>query len=121
MVAGIGLKKLAQVVRAYPTQAEAIRMAADNYNETRLTPLRRRLHHERHLRRQRAVLRPYWFLRGVPHQHELQGARRDLHEQRVHLRRWSLHLPRFWRWRPSGRRSTASRRVYARVTFHRSA
>jgi pyruvate/2-oxoglutarate dehydrogenase complex dihydrolipoamide dehydrogenase (E3) component len=43
MVAGIGLKKLAQVVRAYPTQAEAIRMAADNYNETRLTPARRRL------------------------------------------------------------------------------
>ena len=43
MVAGIGLKKLALVVRAYPTQAEAIRMAADNYNESRLTPLRRRL------------------------------------------------------------------------------
>jgi pyruvate/2-oxoglutarate dehydrogenase complex dihydrolipoamide dehydrogenase (E3) component len=43
MVAGIGLKKLAQVVRAYPTQAEAIRMAADHYNETRLTPLHRRL------------------------------------------------------------------------------
>jgi pyruvate/2-oxoglutarate dehydrogenase complex dihydrolipoamide dehydrogenase (E3) component len=43
MVAGIGLKKLAQVMRAYPTQAEAIRMAADNYNESRLTPLRRRM------------------------------------------------------------------------------
>jgi pyruvate/2-oxoglutarate dehydrogenase complex dihydrolipoamide dehydrogenase (E3) component len=43
MAAGIGLQKLARVVRAYPTQAEAIRMAADNYNETRLTPLRRRL------------------------------------------------------------------------------
>jgi pyruvate/2-oxoglutarate dehydrogenase complex dihydrolipoamide dehydrogenase (E3) component len=41
MVAGIGLQKLAQVVRAYPTQAEAIRMAAEHYNETRLTPLRR--------------------------------------------------------------------------------
>jgi pyruvate/2-oxoglutarate dehydrogenase complex dihydrolipoamide dehydrogenase (E3) component len=43
MVAGIGLKQLAHVVRAYPTQAEAVRKAADNYNETRLTPLRRRL------------------------------------------------------------------------------
>jgi pyruvate/2-oxoglutarate dehydrogenase complex dihydrolipoamide dehydrogenase (E3) component len=43
MVAGIGLKKLARVVRAYPTQAEAVRMAADNYNETRLTPLHCRL------------------------------------------------------------------------------
>jgi pyruvate/2-oxoglutarate dehydrogenase complex dihydrolipoamide dehydrogenase (E3) component len=43
MVAGIGLKKLSRVVRAYPTQAEAVRMAADNYNQTRLTPLHRRL------------------------------------------------------------------------------
>jgi pyruvate/2-oxoglutarate dehydrogenase complex dihydrolipoamide dehydrogenase (E3) component len=43
MAAGIGLRKLAQVMRAYPTQAEAIRMAADNYNESRLTPVRRRL------------------------------------------------------------------------------
>jgi pyruvate/2-oxoglutarate dehydrogenase complex dihydrolipoamide dehydrogenase (E3) component len=39
MVAGIGLRKLARVMRAYPTQAEAIRMAADNYNDTRITPL----------------------------------------------------------------------------------
>ncbi len=43
MVAGIGLRKLARVMRAYPTQAEAIRMAADHYEATRLTPLRRRL------------------------------------------------------------------------------
>jgi pyruvate/2-oxoglutarate dehydrogenase complex dihydrolipoamide dehydrogenase (E3) component len=43
MVAGIGLKKLARVVRAYPTQAEAVSMAADNYNETRLTAWHRRL------------------------------------------------------------------------------
>jgi pyruvate/2-oxoglutarate dehydrogenase complex dihydrolipoamide dehydrogenase (E3) component len=41
--AGIGLKQIARVVRAYPTQAEAVRMAADHYNETRLTPLHRRL------------------------------------------------------------------------------
>lgn len=41
MAAGIGLRKLARVIRAYPTQAEAIGMAADNYNKTRLTPARR--------------------------------------------------------------------------------
>lgn len=41
MVAGIGLRQLARVMRAYPTQAEAIRMAADHYEATRLTPLRR--------------------------------------------------------------------------------
>jgi pyruvate/2-oxoglutarate dehydrogenase complex dihydrolipoamide dehydrogenase (E3) component len=41
VAAGIGLRKLAQVVRAYPTQAEAIGIAADNYNKTRLTPARR--------------------------------------------------------------------------------
>jgi pyruvate/2-oxoglutarate dehydrogenase complex dihydrolipoamide dehydrogenase (E3) component len=46
MVAGIGLRKLAQVMRAYPTQAEAIRMAADNYNDTRLTPMRRWVVHK---------------------------------------------------------------------------
>jgi pyruvate/2-oxoglutarate dehydrogenase complex dihydrolipoamide dehydrogenase (E3) component len=40
VAAGIGLRKLAQVVRAYPTQAEAIGIAADNYNKTRLTPAR---------------------------------------------------------------------------------
>ena len=38
MVAGIGLRKLSQVIHAYPTQAEAIRMAADAYNRTRYTP-----------------------------------------------------------------------------------
>jgi pyruvate/2-oxoglutarate dehydrogenase complex dihydrolipoamide dehydrogenase (E3) component len=38
MVAGIGLRTLAQVIHAYPTQAEAIRKAADAYNRTRLTP-----------------------------------------------------------------------------------
>jgi len=48
MVAGIGLRTLARVLHAYPTQAEAIRLAADAYNRTRLTAeirarLRRRM------------------------------------------------------------------------------
>ncbi len=38
MVSGIGLRKLSRVIHAYPTQAEAIRMAADAYNRTRFTP-----------------------------------------------------------------------------------
>ena len=38
MVAGIGLRTLAGVIHAYPTQAEAIRLAADAHNRTRLTP-----------------------------------------------------------------------------------
>lgn len=38
MVAGVGLKTLAQVIHPYPTQAEAIRKVADAYNRTRLTP-----------------------------------------------------------------------------------
>jgi pyruvate/2-oxoglutarate dehydrogenase complex dihydrolipoamide dehydrogenase (E3) component len=41
MVAGIGLRTVARVIHTYPTQAEAIRMAANNYTRTRLTPLRR--------------------------------------------------------------------------------
>ncbi|HET7524603.1 MAG TPA: mercuric reductase [Burkholderiaceae bacterium] len=40
MVAGIGLRTVARVIHTYPTQAEAIRMAANNYTRTRLTPLR---------------------------------------------------------------------------------
>ncbi len=43
MVAGIGLRTLARVIHAYPTQAEAIRMAADAYSRTRLTPTIRSL------------------------------------------------------------------------------
>lgn len=43
MVAGIGLRTVARVIHTYPTQAEAIRMAANNYTRTRLTPLRARL------------------------------------------------------------------------------
>ncbi|HEY2969775.1 MAG TPA: mercuric reductase, partial [Casimicrobiaceae bacterium] len=38
MVAGIGLGTLARVIHAYPTQAEAIKKAADAYSRTRLTP-----------------------------------------------------------------------------------
>jgi pyruvate/2-oxoglutarate dehydrogenase complex dihydrolipoamide dehydrogenase (E3) component len=38
MVAGIGLRTLSRVIHAYPTQAEAIKKAADAYNRTRLTP-----------------------------------------------------------------------------------
>jgi pyruvate/2-oxoglutarate dehydrogenase complex dihydrolipoamide dehydrogenase (E3) component len=38
MVAGIGLKTLATVIHAYPTQSEAIKKVADGYNRTRLTP-----------------------------------------------------------------------------------
>jgi pyruvate/2-oxoglutarate dehydrogenase complex dihydrolipoamide dehydrogenase (E3) component len=40
---GIGLGALAQVIHTYPTQAEAIKMAADAYNRTRLTPTLRSL------------------------------------------------------------------------------
>ncbi|MGB4860765.1 MAG: mercuric reductase [Dokdonella sp.] len=38
MVAGIGLGKVASVIHTYPTQAEAIRHAANAYQRTRLTP-----------------------------------------------------------------------------------
>ncbi len=38
MVAGVGLGRIAGVIHPYPTQAEAIRKAADAYNRTRLTP-----------------------------------------------------------------------------------
>jgi pyruvate/2-oxoglutarate dehydrogenase complex dihydrolipoamide dehydrogenase (E3) component len=43
MVAGIGLRTLARVIHAYPTQAEAIKQAADAYNRTRLRPTIRAL------------------------------------------------------------------------------
>jgi pyruvate/2-oxoglutarate dehydrogenase complex dihydrolipoamide dehydrogenase (E3) component len=43
MVAGIGLRTLARVIHAYPTQAEAIKQAADAYTRTRLTPTLRAL------------------------------------------------------------------------------
>ena len=38
MVAGIGLRTLSRVIHAYPTQAGAIKQAADAYTRTRLTP-----------------------------------------------------------------------------------
>jgi pyruvate/2-oxoglutarate dehydrogenase complex dihydrolipoamide dehydrogenase (E3) component len=38
MVKGVGLGALANVIHAYPTQAEAIRKLGDAYNRTRLTP-----------------------------------------------------------------------------------
>jgi pyruvate/2-oxoglutarate dehydrogenase complex dihydrolipoamide dehydrogenase (E3) component len=43
MVEKIGLGKIAGVIHPYPTQAEAIRQAADAYNRTRLTPFVKRL------------------------------------------------------------------------------
>lgn len=43
MAAGLGLAKLSNVIHPYPTQAEAIRKAADAYNRTRLTPFVRKL------------------------------------------------------------------------------
>jgi pyruvate/2-oxoglutarate dehydrogenase complex dihydrolipoamide dehydrogenase (E3) component len=39
ITAGIGLRSLARVIHTYPTQAEAIKMAADAYTRTRLTPM----------------------------------------------------------------------------------
>ena len=38
MVAGIGLRTVSRVIHAYPTQAEAIRKAANAYTRTRLSP-----------------------------------------------------------------------------------
>jgi hypothetical protein len=36
---GLGLKKIADTIHPYPTQAEAIRKVGDVYNRSRLTPL----------------------------------------------------------------------------------
>lgn len=38
ITSGIGLRALSRVIHAYPTQAEAIKMAAGAYNRARLTP-----------------------------------------------------------------------------------
>jgi pyruvate/2-oxoglutarate dehydrogenase complex dihydrolipoamide dehydrogenase (E3) component len=38
ITSGIGLRAFARVIHTYPTQAEAIKMAAAAYNRTRLTP-----------------------------------------------------------------------------------
>jgi membrane-associated protease RseP (regulator of RpoE activity) len=40
---GTGLRALAKVIHTYPTQAEAIKMAAEAYCRTRLTPQRKSL------------------------------------------------------------------------------
>jgi pyruvate/2-oxoglutarate dehydrogenase complex dihydrolipoamide dehydrogenase (E3) component len=39
MATKIGMRKLSDVIHAYPTQAEAIKRAADAYTRTRLSPL----------------------------------------------------------------------------------
>ena len=38
MVTDVGLRTLARVIHSYPTQADAIRQAAQAYNRARLTP-----------------------------------------------------------------------------------
>ena len=43
MTAGIGLGTIAGTIHPYPTQAEALKKAADAYNRTRLTPTVKRL------------------------------------------------------------------------------
>ena len=43
MTAGIGLSALAKTIHPYPTQAEAIKKAADAYNRQKLTPLVKRV------------------------------------------------------------------------------
>jgi hypothetical protein len=43
MVSGQGLNTLAKVIHPYPTQAEAIKKAADSYRRQRLTSTTRRL------------------------------------------------------------------------------
>ena len=45
MAGNLGLKTLSTVIYCYPTQAEAIKQAADAYSRTRLTPFIRRLIH----------------------------------------------------------------------------
>jgi len=43
IVSGTGLSTLAETIHPYPTQAEAIKQAADAYNRTRLTPTVKKL------------------------------------------------------------------------------
>jgi pyruvate/2-oxoglutarate dehydrogenase complex dihydrolipoamide dehydrogenase (E3) component len=45
MTKKIGLGNLASIIHPYPTQAEAIRKAADAYNRTRLTPFVKKVFH----------------------------------------------------------------------------
>jgi len=46
MTLGIGLKKMANVIYPYPTQAEAVRKVGDQYNRSRLTPFVKSLFHK---------------------------------------------------------------------------
>lgn len=41
--AGVGLRRIARTIHPYPTQAEAIKKAADEYNRRRLTPAVQRI------------------------------------------------------------------------------
>jgi len=43
ITANIGLIELSRVIHTYPTQAEAIKMAAEAFRRSRLTPWRRSL------------------------------------------------------------------------------
>jgi pyruvate/2-oxoglutarate dehydrogenase complex dihydrolipoamide dehydrogenase (E3) component len=43
MQSGVGLSKMASVIHAYPTEADAIRACGDLYNKTRLTTMVRKL------------------------------------------------------------------------------
>jgi len=43
IVAGVGLRTIGNVIHTYPTQAEAIKKAADAYSRTRLTPFVKKL------------------------------------------------------------------------------
>jgi hypothetical protein len=43
ITAGIALKSFAKIIRAYPTQAEALRKAADAFDRSRVRPLIRRM------------------------------------------------------------------------------
>jgi pyruvate/2-oxoglutarate dehydrogenase complex dihydrolipoamide dehydrogenase (E3) component len=43
IVAGVGLRQMGEVIHAYPTQAEAIKKAADAHTRTRLSPFVKKL------------------------------------------------------------------------------
>ena len=43
ITSGLGLGAIAKTIHPYPTQAEAIKKAADAYNRTRLTPFVKKL------------------------------------------------------------------------------
>jgi len=43
MASGVGMKTISSVIHPYPTQADAIKLAADAYSRTRLTPFLKKL------------------------------------------------------------------------------